>query len=145
MKCITVLMVFTVIALCETGSYSYYGCFLSEPSTSGYYTDGHCFPGPFRANGPIVIYSSTPGRDNDPYFHSLTLSSDHYLYGTGPGGEQVTEPQWENLWIEPYELMAQGPPWFSLGADPLPSAPTRSTGSRCVPRPSTAVLCYTGA
>ncbi len=120
MKCFLAIIAFASLASCETGSYSYYGCFQSAPSTSGYYADGHCFPGPFRANGPIVIYSTTPGRDNDPYFHSLTLSSDHYLYGTGPGGEQVTEPHWGNLWIEPYELMAQGPPWFSLGAAPLP-------------------------
>ena len=103
----------------QEGSYSYYNIFFASPSTDGAYCDGYYFGGPFRANGAIRLVSSSPGRDNDPYFYSFTLSSDHYLYGWG-AGVQCTTPQYENLWIEPYEMMEQGPPWFNLGIDPLP-------------------------
>lgn len=105
----------------QEGSFSYYARFMSEPTLSGYYSDGCVFDGPFRANGSVWLHSQSPGRDNDPWFQTFTLSSDHYLYGM----EQIpsSEPQCGNLWIEPYELMVQGPPWFTLGADPLPFGP----------------------
>jgi len=105
----------------QEGSFSYYCSFSHEPTIAGYYGDNTVFNGPFRANGPIWLYSMTPGRDNDPWFQSLTLSSDHYL--CGPGQLPAVEPQCGDLWIEPYEFMAQGPPWFTLGADPLPFGP----------------------
>ena len=122
---LSVSALFLVLSLssAESGSYAYYNCFLDDPSLNGYYSDGFTFDGPFRANGPVAIYSSTPGRDNDPWFYSFTLSSDYYLYGTGSSGVQCSTPQYENLWIEPYELMQQGSPWFNLGAEPLPFGP----------------------
>lgn len=101
----------------QEGSFSYYARFLSEPSLSWYYGDGCVFDGPFRANGTVWLYSQSPGRDNDPWFQTFTLSSDHYRCGMGM--IPSSEPQCGNLWIEPYELMVQGPPWFTLGADPL--------------------------
>ena len=118
-------LLFLSLALCvslvtaQEGSYSYYNIFHDSPTTDGAYCDGYYIGGPFRANGAIRLVSSTPGRDNDPYFYSFTLSSDYYVYGWG-AGTQCTTPHYENLWIEPYELMEQGPPWFNLGVDPLP-------------------------
>jgi len=112
------LFAFSLMA--QEGSYSYYNCFMDEPTLDGYYGDGYHFGGPYRANGPVVIYSSSPGRDNDIFFYSFTLSSDHYVYGPSGSGPHVTVPHYENLWIEPYENMEQGPPWFNLGVDPLP-------------------------
>ena len=122
---LVIAAVFFVISLCsaESGSYAYYCCFMNDPSLDGYYADGFVVDGPFRANGPVVIHSSTPGRDNDPWFYSITLSSDYYLYGFGSSGVPCSTAQYENLWIEPYELMQQGSPWFDLGAEPLPFGP----------------------
>lgn len=116
---LTLILLVDLVAA-ESGSYAYYCCFQSDPTLDGYYSDGSVFQGPFRANGPVAVYSSTPGRDNDPWFYSFTLSSDHYLYGSGSSGIQCTSPQHENLWIEPNELMQQGWPWFVLDAEPLP-------------------------
>ncbi len=112
------LLVVAFPLFAQEGSYSYYNYFHNEPLL-GYIGDGYCFSGPFRANGPATLYSESPGRDNDPYFYSFTLSSDYYIYGTSSAGPQVTVPQYENLWIEPYEQMQTGPPWFNLGVDPL--------------------------
>ncbi len=106
--------------LAQEGSYSYYINFTDEPTLDGCYCDGYYFGGPYRANGPVVIYSSSPGRDNDIFFYSFTLSSDYYVYGPSSSGPHITVPHYENLWIEPYENMEQGPPWFNLGVDPLP-------------------------
>lgn len=113
------LLIVVLPLFAQEGSYSYFNYFSSDPS-NGFYGDGYHLNGPFRANGPINLYSASPGRDSDPYFYSITLSSDYYIYGTSSGGQQVTVPQYENLWIEPYEQMEQGAPWFNLGADPLP-------------------------
>ncbi len=112
------LCAFSLMA--QEGSYSYYNYFLGEPTLNGYYCDGYHFGGPFRANGPVLVYSSSPGRDNDVFFYSFTLSSDYYVYGPSSSGPLITVPHYENLWIEPYENMEQGPPWFNLGVDPLP-------------------------
>lgn len=112
-----------LLLLLLKGSYSYYNYFHDEPFITGYFTDGHFFGGPFRVNGPVLLTSSSPGRDNDPYFYSLTLSSDYYIYGSSTG-PHVSVPHYENLWIEPYEMMEQGAPWFNLGADELPFGAT---------------------
>lgn len=108
------------LAVAQGGSYSYYNFFAADLGPNGYFGDGYHFNGPFRANGPINLYSSSPGRDNDVYFYTFTLSSDYYIYGTSSAGQQVSVPHYGNLWIEPYEQMEQGPPWFNLGVDPLP-------------------------
>lgn len=121
----SLILILAVLVLGSTraqeGSYSYYCSFSHEPTIAGYYGDNKVFNGPFRANGPIWLLSMSPGRDNDPWFQSLTLSSDHYLCGYGK--LPAVEPQCGDLWIEPYEFMVQGPPWFDLGADPLPFGP----------------------
>lgn len=119
---IVLLTLSASFVLAQEGSYSYYNYFHDEPALNGFYVDGHYFGGPFRVNGPVRLYSSSPGRDNDPYFYSLTLSSDYYLYGSST--VQVSVPHYENLWIEPYEMMEQGAPWFNLGVDPLPFGAT---------------------
>jgi len=114
------LVLFLSMVTAESGSYAYYCCFKSDPSLNWSYGDGYVYQGPFRANGPVGLHSSTPGRDNDPWFYSITLSSDYYLYGSGSSGVPCTSPQFEDLWVEPYEFMEQGSPWFVLGAEPLP-------------------------
>ena len=120
---IVLLALSASFALAQEGSYSYYNYFHDEPILTGYFADGHFFGGPFRVNGPILLTSNSPGRDNDPYFYSFTLSSDYYIYGTS-SGPHVSVPHYENLWIEPYEMMEQGAPWFNLGADELPFSAT---------------------
>lgn len=107
--------------MAQPGIFSYYNCFQDDPGLSGAYVDGTAFSGPFRANGAVRIMSSSPGRDNDPFFYSFSLSSEYYIYGWG--SSQCTVPHMEELWIEPYELMELGPPWFNLGVDPLPFGP----------------------
>lgn len=107
--------------LAQEGSFSYYCSFSHEPTISSYYGDSLVINGPFRANGPIWLLSMTPGRDNDPWFQSLTLSSNYYL--CGPEKLPAAEPHCGDLWIEPYEFMVQGSPWFTLGADQLPFGP----------------------
>jgi hypothetical protein len=114
------LVLFVSLVAAESGSYAYYCYFLSDPQLTSCYWDGFVSQGPFRANGPVVLLSSTPGRDNDPWFYSFTLSSDYYVYGFGSPGIHCTSPQFGDLWIEPYEFMQQGSPWFVLGAEPLP-------------------------
>ena len=119
-KLLIALLVFSAaVATAQEGSYSYYNYFHNAPITDRYFTDGCHFGGPFRVNGTAIVTSSTPGRDNDPFFYSFTLSSDFFLYGT-PSGPHVSLPHHDNLWIEPYELMEQGAPRFNLGVEPLP-------------------------
>lgn len=118
-KLLIVLIAFTAsFTIAQEGSYSYYNYFHDESILQGLITDGFFFGGPFRVNGSIILRSNSPGRDNDPYFYSLTLSSDYYYYESS-SGPQLSVPHYENLWIEPYEMMEQGAPWFNLGADEL--------------------------
>lgn len=76
-------MLFAILALAaadslaQEGSFSWFACFLGNPTLDGAYADGYHFGGPFRANGPVRVLSSSPGRDNDPYFYHFTLSSDY--------------------------------------------------------------------
>ncbi|MCD6589138.1 MAG: T9SS type A sorting domain-containing protein [Candidatus Fermentibacteraceae bacterium] len=122
MKKIPVFLLLSIVSLlaAQEGSYSYYCYFHDDPIQSAYFTDGYYCGGPFRVNGSVILTSGTSGRNNDPYFYSFTLSSDYYIYGPSPSGPHVTVPQYDKLWIEPYEMMEQGSPWFNLGAEPLP-------------------------
>ena len=108
----------------ETGCYSDYLRFTDCDFSYFYYSDGTVFNGPYRSNGSINIVSFTPGRDNDPYFYSLTLAMDFYrtMYPDSTALLPVYDPHppGTDLWIEPYELMSQGSPWFQLGADSIP-------------------------
>jgi hypothetical protein len=114
------LAVLPTATAAESVSYARYACFLASPSLDGAWTDGTLFEGPFRANGPVRLQSSSPGRDNDPWFYSFTLSSGYYVWGWGSAQSTVPHPTGSELWIEPYEQMQQGPPWFVLGAPELP-------------------------
>ncbi len=88
----------------------------------GYFGDGYRFDGPFHSNSVVQLSSATVGRDQDPWFYSLSIAEDHYLYrvpGTG-----ITEvayvPHHKNLYIEPYEKMLMGEPFFELDVDTIP-------------------------
>ena len=102
-----------------TGRFSDFASFYDSLSVSGYFFDGFVSDGPFRANCPVSIWSASPGRDGDPWFYSLTLASPYYYCSPGGGTNPQTAPQSGNLWIEPFELMSQGAPWFVLDAATL--------------------------
>lgn len=103
-------------------NFARFACFLDNPNTNGYYGDGYRFDGPFHANGPICIYSSSSGSTNDPYFYSLNLTCGYYYYGTAPG-TQATTPEYGYLQIQPYEKMLMGEPYFDLNADTIDFGP----------------------
>ncbi|MBN2586095.1 MAG: T9SS type A sorting domain-containing protein, partial [Candidatus Fermentibacteraceae bacterium] len=118
------LLLFTVISSvhAETGSYADY-LWLTE-TCDGFFTDSMVMNGPVRMNTAFFIVSNTPGRDHDPWFYSLTSAGDSiytFLADTSIViSSTVPHPEGSNLWVEPYEQMVQGPPWFNLGADPIP-------------------------
>ena len=102
-------------------NFSVYATFINNPGT-GYFGDGYRFDGPFHCNSVVQLSSATVGRDQDPWFYSFATVADHYLYripGTG-----ITEvayvPHHKNLYIEPYEKMLIGEPFFALDVDEIP-------------------------
>lgn len=103
--------------------YSRFAYFISEPSTAGWYGDGYCFDGPFYARGPVRIGSMTDGRDGDPWFYSFATSAEYYLLESGDEHHVLPHPPEDDLWIEPFELMEKGEPYFVLGADPVAFGP----------------------
>jgi len=108
----------------ETGSYSDF-LYLSDEMV--YFADGTVMDGPVRSNGQMRLVSFTPGRENDPWFYSLSTALDS-IYTRLPGspdwyGSILPHPEDSYLWVEPYELMEQGPPWFNLGVDEIPFGP----------------------
>lgn len=111
------------VSVGDTGSWSDFLLFMNS-SGAGWFGDGTVMNGPVRSNGTFFLYSTTPGRDNDPWFYSLTSAADSFYTTLSDTFIVIsaTEPHPEgtNLWVEPYELMCQGPPWFNLGADTLP-------------------------
>lgn len=107
------------VAGAGTGRFSDFAWFFDSLPADGYYYDGFVSDGPFRANCPVSIWSDSPGRDGDPWFYSLTLASPFYYCSKGGGTNPQTSPQCGDLWIEPYEQMSQGAPWFVLDAEPL--------------------------
>ncbi len=102
-------------------NFAVYATFLNNGGT-GYYGDGYRFDGPFFSNTPVRVSSQTPGRVNDPHFYSFSVASDYYYYRHPITGVlyQAYEPQYGNLWMEPYERMVLGEPHFVLGADSIP-------------------------
>lgn len=118
--CLTLWLLLPLAIRGEPQSYSYYNLFWNCPSSQMFITDGWVCEGPFRANDTVRLYSTSPGRDQDPWFYSFTLSAYYYLYGNNPPGIQCTFPQQGNLWIEPFEKMSLGVPWFELGVTELP-------------------------
>jgi hypothetical protein len=98
-----------------------FSVFMDNPSTSGYYGDGYKFDGPFYANGPVCVYSSSSGNTNDPFFYSFTNTAPYYLYGTsGFSSVQATSPEIGNLQMQPINRHRMGIPWFELNAEPIP-------------------------
>ncbi|MCD6587100.1 MAG: hypothetical protein J7K88_00960, partial [Candidatus Fermentibacteraceae bacterium] len=94
-----------------------FSVFMDNPSTGGYYGDGYRFDGPFYANGPVNVQSSSPTHDNDPFFYTFRLTSDYYVTS---GGTHVTTPATGNLQMRPYNRLSMGAPYFELGIDPIP-------------------------
>jgi len=103
-------------------NFARFACFLNNPNTDDYYGDGYRFDGPFHANGPICIYSSSSGTSNDPYFYSLNLTCGYYYYGTDPG-TQATTPEYGYLQIQPIQKMLLGEPYFDLSAEEIDFGP----------------------
>lgn len=102
-------------------NFAVYATFLNSAG-AGYFGDGYRFDGPFHSNSVVQLSSQTVGRNNDPWFYSLSTAANHYLYrnpGTGIT-EQATTPHYKNLYIEPYEKMVLYEPYFNLGVDSIP-------------------------
>lgn len=95
-----------------------FSVFMDNPSTSGYYGDGYRFDGPFYANGPVRVMSSSATHENDPFFYSFTLTSDYYL--ASGSAHQTTPTDGGNLEMRPYHRLCLGAPYFELGVDPIP-------------------------
>jgi hypothetical protein len=104
-------------------NFARFACFLNSPDLSGAYADGYRFDGPFFANGPVRLWSASSGRNNDPWFYSFQLTSDSYVYGWGSNTSNVPHPPGSDLWVEPYERMLLGKPYFEMGADSIPFGP----------------------
>ena len=102
-------------------NFATYATFLNN-SGGGYFGDGYRFDGPFHSNTVVQLSSATVGRDQDPWFYSLSVAADHYLYRIPNSGvtQWATEPHYANLFIEPYEKMLMGEPYFTLNADVIP-------------------------
>lgn len=107
-----------IASLVMPRNFAVYATFLNG-AADGYFGDGYRFDGPFHANSQVMLYSSTPDRDNDPWFYSFSTTEDYYLYGQS-SGELAYEPHYKNLYIEPYERMLMGEPYFVLGAEEIP-------------------------
>ena len=96
-----------------------FSVFMDSPDTTGYYADGYRFDGPFYGNGPISVYSSSVSGVNDPFFYSLHLTSDYYIYGN-PNGPHASAPAVGNLEMQPYNRLSMGSPYFEMGIDTIP-------------------------
>ena len=106
-------------------NFAVYATFLNNAG-GGYFGDGYRFDGPFHSNSVVQLSSATIGRDQDPWFYSLAIAENHYLYrvpGTGIT-EVATAPHHKNLYIEPYEKMIMGEPFFELDVDEIPFSST---------------------
>jgi hypothetical protein len=94
-----------------------FSVFMDNPSTGGYYADGYRFDGPFYANGPVRVRSSSVSSANDPFFYSFNLTSGYYV---SQGNTHITTPKTGNLEMQPYNRLSMGPPFFDLNVDPIP-------------------------
>ncbi|GEM_PF-465579 len=105
-------------------NFAVYATFLNHAG-GGFYGDDYRFDGPFHSNEPPWVYSETPGRDRDPWFYSFSVAAPYYYYSNGVIKEQATTPHYGNLWMEPYEKMTMGEPFFILNADTVPFGPDK--------------------
>jgi len=122
-KNLAILLTILPVASAETGNFSYFCLFESEPEISGYWFDGSVLGGPYRANGPVCIWSTSESSGKDPWFYSLALASPFYYCSDGVPENPASTPICGNLTIQPIDSMLQGPPWFVLGAEPIPFGP----------------------
>ncbi len=106
-------------------NFATYATFLNDGGggSGGYYADGYRFDGPFHTNTSVNIGSFTGGRDNDPWFYTLSIVEDVY-YCVNAGYMATTAIQVGTLWIEPYEKMVMGEPYIAFGVDPIPFGST---------------------
>lgn len=95
-----------------------FAVFQDDPG-GGYYADGYRFDGPFYANGPINIYSSSATHENDVFFYSYKSTSPFWVYGTSSAGSHQTTPAAGNLEMRPYQRLLLGAPYFELNADTI--------------------------
>jgi len=114
----TTLETFGMASIVMPENLARFSVFMENPNTSGYYGDGYRFDGPFYANGPIRVQSSSATHENDPFFYSLRLTSDYYL-AVG-STHQTTPTDGGNLEMRPYHRLCLGAPYFELGIDPIP-------------------------
>ncbi|NOQ21736.1 MAG: hypothetical protein GQ565_03660 [Candidatus Aegiribacteria sp.] len=102
-------------------NFAVFATFLNQAG-GGYYGDNYRFDGPFHSNEVPWLSSATPDGVNDLWVYSMSVAADHYLYynpSTG-GLENATTPHHKNLYIQPYEKMLMGEPYFALDVDPIP-------------------------
>ncbi len=102
-------------------NFATYATFLNDGGggAGGWYGDSYRFDGPFHTNTSINIGSITAGREDDPWFYSLSIVEAVYYYVQG-GYAPTSSVQIGNLWIEPYEKMLMGEPYIAFGVDPIP-------------------------
>ncbi|RKX64436.1 MAG: hypothetical protein DRP42_06380, partial [Tenericutes bacterium] len=115
------IQMYGIASLILPRNFAVYATFLNNAG-GGYFGDGYRFDGPFHSNSVVQLSSATVGRDQDPWFYSLAIAENHYLYrvpGTGIT-EVATAPHHKNLYIEPYEKMIMGEPFFELDVDEIP-------------------------
>ncbi|MCK5116630.1 MAG: hypothetical protein KAR44_08515 [Candidatus Aegiribacteria sp.] len=115
------VQMYGIASLILPKNFSVYATFLDNISND-YLGDRYRLDGPFHSNNAVQLSSSTTGREHDPWFYSLAIATEHYLYripGTGIT-EIATLPHHKNLYIEPYEKMLMGEPFFELGVDEIP-------------------------
>ncbi len=114
----TTIETFGVRSIVMPENLARFSVFMNNPSTSGYYGDGYRFDGPFYANGPVRVQSSSATHDADPFFYSFRLTSDYYL--ASGSVHQTTPSDGGNLEMRPFERLTMGAPYFELGIDPIP-------------------------
>lgn len=80
--------------------------------------DGFKCSGPFYYNGivPMHILSLNHNSDNDAYFYSFQITSDHYM----ANDVKATTPQSGALTLQPSGRMALGAPHFEINCDTIP-------------------------
>lgn len=110
-------------------NFAVFSTFLNEGGGGSdfYYGDGYRFDGPVHTNTSINISSFSGGRDKDPWFYTLSMSDDEYYYYDGSSYTPTSAVQIGDLWIEPFEKMLMGEPYFTLGADTVAFGPSEVT------------------
>ncbi len=114
----TTMETFGVRSIVMPENLARFSVFMDNPSTAGYYGDGYRFDGPFYANGPVRVMSSSATHTDDPFFYTFRLTSDYYL--ASGSVHQTTPTDGGDLEMRPFERLSMGAPYFELGIDPIP-------------------------